>query len=118
MVAAEGNENAELFDHLGDALWQRNAGDDRERAIEMWAQAAATLSRDILARRNLEMPGLPRLAEMEAHRKRLEEKAEAAKTSGSPIVSPMSVPATFTPRPEPAPIDIDEIWERQRQLEQ
>ncbi len=118
MVAAEGNENAELFDHLGDALWQRNARDDRERAIEMWARAASTLARDILARRNLEMPGMPRLVEMESHRKRLEEKAEAAKTSGSPIVSPMSVPATFTPRPEPAPIDIDEIWERQRQLEQ
>lgn len=118
MVEERGEANAELFDHLGDALWQRNREGDQDRATAMWEQAAATLARDILERRNLEMPGLPRVAEMEAHRARLEAKVEAAKTTRSPGVAAMSVPTTFTPRPEPAPIDIDEIWERQRQMQE
>lgn len=118
MVEQMGEANAELFDHLGDALWQRNRGDDRTRAIEMWTQAEATLARDILERRNIEIPGLPRVVEMEAHRLRLQAKVETANTTGQPNVAAMSVPATFTPRPEPAPIDIDDIWERQRQMQE
>ncbi|HLP86037.1 MAG TPA: hypothetical protein VK157_16920, partial [Phycisphaerales bacterium] len=126
MVEARGDDNAELYDHLGDALWQRDraaqGGEpaDRARAVELWRKAIKSLDEELVMRRNIELPGLPRVAEIKAHRNRVESKRLAAETSGQPAVSPMSVPPTLTPRPEPAPIDIDAIWNlnRQRQLQE
>ena len=127
MLTATGDSNAELFDHLGDALWQRNRAAqadgtqaDRERAVDLWRRAVLVFDDELAMRRNLDLPGMPRVAEIEAHRATIDAKRNAAETTGNPTISPMSVPAVFTPRPEGPPVDVDAIWSqgRQRELQQ
>lgn len=100
-----GESNWEMQDHLADAYWRRNKGDDREKAKRAWRAASAIL-RDTLAftqfgnRNQKDVP--PLIVEFRERQKEIGEKLGAAIQGDEPAVSQTSIPPEFKPRPEPA----------------
>ncbi len=100
----QGETNWEMQDHLADALWRRNQGDDRERAQRCWRTASALL-RDELSFSRLDMRNQnnvpPMIAEMISRQKDINAKSLAVSQGEEPKVAEMSIPKEFKPRPEP-----------------
>ncbi|MFO0858162.1 MAG: hypothetical protein U0640_12490 [Phycisphaerales bacterium] len=100
----DGESNWEMQDHLADALWRRNQGDDRDRAKRCW-RAASALIRDTLSFTQFgnvnpkDQP--PLVVEMMQRQKEIDAKVAATFAGDEPSISEMSIPKEFKPRPEP-----------------
>jgi len=99
--------NHEMLEHLGDALWMRNAAPaDRAEAVDFWRRAASMLDLELAAVKSIEPVRRGKLDELTARREGVQDRLDAAAANRAPPVSPRGIPAKFTPRPEPPPIDL------------
>lgn len=104
MENPDGESNWEMQDHLADALWHRNKGDDRDRAKRCW-RAAAALIRDELSFAQLGNRNAndisPLVAEMLERQQTINAKVIATQQGDEPHVADTAIQPVFKPRPEP-----------------
>ncbi|MFO0832151.1 MAG: hypothetical protein U0637_09930 [Phycisphaerales bacterium] len=102
-VKMEGGEsNAEVIEHLGDALWRWNNGNARQEARAQWGNAVTQLQYSIKEAVAFGLSaGDPRLKASHEDLDRLQQKVADADAGKEPLIAPVGIPPTFSPRPVP-----------------
>lgn len=100
-----GADNAEVIEHLGDALWRWNKGTSRADARARWSGAATLIENTLRRARSLRLPNTdPRVQSLQTDLDRLQRKLSDASAGKEPAIAPLGISPTFTPRPIP-PLD-------------